>query len=95
MVSSHLRLLATVAAAAGTLAHALAHRPATTAVMAAVGAIAFWSRRGILSRMDRLRTTMTAHDAAGIRRFRRLHVLGMVLNVAQLLVICASLPVVL
>src|SRR4051794_23198051 len=74
-----------VVAAAGTLTHALAGRQATTAALAAVGTIAFMSRRSILSRMDRLRLTMTPNDAAGIRRFRRLHVLGMVLNVAQLL----------
>src|SRR4051794_14553180 len=84
-----------VVAAAGTLAHALAGRPATTAGLAAVGGIAFWSRREILSRMDRLRVTMTADDAAGIRRFRRLHVLGMVMNFVQLLAICVALPFVL
>ena len=82
-----------VVAAAGTLAHAAAHRPATTVGMAVVGLVAFCSRRAILSRMDNLRTTMTATDAAGIRRFRRLHVVGMSLNFAQLLAICAALPV--
>ena len=79
-------------AAAGTLAHAVAHRPATTAGMAAIGLVAFCSRRAILTRMDRLRATMNASDAAGIRRFRTLHVLGMSLNLAQLLLICVSLP---
>ena len=84
-----------VAAGAGTLAHALAGRPATTTGMAVVGLVAFWSRRIILSRMDRLRTTMTADDTVGIRRFRRLHAAGMFLNVVQLLLICISLPKVL
>jgi hypothetical protein len=84
-----------VVAAAGTLAHALAGRSVTSVAMAAVGAIAFSSRRIILSRMDRLRTTMTATDTDGIRQFRRLHVLGMVLNFVQLLAICAGLPIVL
>ena len=84
-----------VVAAAGVLAHALALRPLTTAGMAAVGGVAWWSRRVILSRMDSLRATMTADDAAGIRQFRKLHVLGMGLNVAQLGVICVALPVVL
>jgi hypothetical protein len=84
-----------VVAALGTLAHALAERPVTTAAMALLGGIAFCSRRVILSRMDRLRMTMTVTDTEGIRRFRRLHVLGMVLNFVQLLAICAALPVVL
>jgi hypothetical protein len=60
--------------------------------MAVIGVVAFWSRRVILSRMDRLRMTMTATDTAGIRQFRKLHVLGMSLNVAQLLTICVGLP---
>jgi hypothetical protein len=81
-----------VVAGAGMLVHALAQRPATTALMAVVVAIAFASRRTILFAMDRLRITMHENDTAGIRRFRRLHVLGMVLNVTQLLAICASLP---
>ena len=84
-----------VVAGAGTVAHALAERPGTTALMAAITAIAFGSRRMILSRMDRLRLTMTGTDAAGIRRFRQLHGLGMALNVAQLLAVCACLPLVL
>src|SRR5947207_5486116 len=46
-----------VVAAAGTLADALASRPALTVGMAAIGAVAFWSRRVILSRMDSLRAT--------------------------------------
>ena len=84
-----------VVAAAGTLSHALAQRPATAAGMGVVALVAFCSRRAILSRMDHLRSTMTATDTAGIRRFRKLHALGMSLNVAQLLVICAALPIVL
>jgi hypothetical protein len=82
-----------VAAAAGTLAHALAHRPVTTVGMATVGVVAFWSRSFILTRMDRLRASMTATDTAGIRRFRVLHVLGMVLNFVQLIAICVGLTV--
>ncbi len=57
--------------------------------------MAFWSRRAIVSRMDRLRLTMTATDTQGIRGFRRLHVLGMGLNFVQLLLICGTLPMVL
>jgi pterin-4a-carbinolamine dehydratase len=84
-----------VVAALGVIAHALVHRPVITLVMAGVGVIAMVSRRVVLVHMDRLRATMTATDAASIRSFRRWHVLGMALNVAQLLAICASLPFVL
>jgi len=82
-------------ACAGVATHALAHRPATAVGMAVVGAVAWCSRRAILSRMDRLRLTMTATDSAGIRQFRKLHVLGMSLNFGQLVVICGGLPVLL
>lgn len=81
-----------VVASAGFIAHAVAQRPATTAGMAVIGAAAFCSRRAILGRMDRLRLTMTATDADGIRRFRKLHAVGMLLNFAQLAVICGGLP---
>jgi hypothetical protein len=45
----------------------------------------------MLSRMDALRRTMKADDVAGILRFRRLHILGMLLNVGQLGVVVWSL----
>jgi hypothetical protein len=80
-----------VTAAAGLLANALAQRPIIATGMAAIALIAFLSRRGILSRMDRLRDVMTATDAARIRQFRHLHVLGMVLNVTQLAALCIGL----
>lgn len=82
-------------AVAGTLSHALGNRPSTTVAMMLVGLVALASRRAILSRMDALRATMTAADVTGIRRFRRLHVLGMSLNFVQLLAICFGLPFVL
>src|SRR3954467_4275869 len=59
-----------VAAGVGVLAHAIAGRPATTVEMAVIGVVAYCSRRGILSRMDQLRATMTATDTAAIREFR-------------------------
>lgn len=84
-----------VVASAGTLASAVAGRHRLLVAMAVIGAIAFTSRGFILSRMDRLRTTMTATDAVGIRQFRQLHVAGMVLNVTQLLLICVGLTILL
>lgn len=84
-----------VVAGAGTVFHALAQRPATTAGMAAIATVAVLSRRAILSRMDGLRAAMTPGDTERIRAFRKLHVVGMSLNVAQLAMICTALPVVL
>ena len=78
--------------AAGILTHALAQRTWTTAGMAFVCAVAYLSRRVILSRMDALRAAMTPEDAPRIREFRKLHVTGMVLNFVQMLGICFILP---
>ncbi|MET0312375.1 MAG: hypothetical protein ABW051_10020 [Burkholderiaceae bacterium] len=80
---------------AGILTHALAHRPWTTVGMVAICAIAWLSRRLIVSRMDAIRAVMTPEDAVRIREFRKLHVMGMVLNFVQLLAICFTLPKVL
>jgi len=52
--------------------------------MACIAFIGFAARRTLVSRMDRLRSTMTATDALAIRGFRRLHVAGIVLNVVLL-----------
>jgi len=60
-------------------------------MLAGIALIAFLSRRGILSRMDRLRDAMTATDMVRIRQFRLLHVWGMVLNFAQLFAVCVGL----
>jgi hypothetical protein len=84
-----------IVASAGALTHALAHRPISAAGLLAIGAVAFFSRVAILARMDRLRFGASPLDSAGIRRFRKLHVLGMALNFAQLLAVCAALPAVL
>lgn len=80
-----------VTAGVGALAHAAVGRPIIAAGMAGIALIAFASRRGILSGMDRLRDAMTATDAARIRQFRKLHVWGMVLNVVQLVAVCFGL----
>ena len=47
------------------------------------------SRAGIgsIARMDAVRSTITADDARAIRRFRRLHIAGMLLNVVMLAVV--------
>lgn len=83
-----------VVASVATLSHAIAGRTITAGMLLGVVLIAWRCSRAILPRMDRLRATMTPTDAAAIREFRRLHMLGMGLNVAQLAVICGTLPIV-
>src|SRR3954463_10834858 len=56
-----------VCASAGTLAHAVAGRKVTTAMLLAIALVAWQCKRQILPRMDRLRDTMTPTDAQGIR----------------------------
>lgn len=51
--------------------------------MTCIAFVAFAARRVIVSRMDRLRSTMTA-DVLAVPVFRRIHVAGIVLNVFQL-----------
>ena len=71
-------------AAAGALSFAFSDRRFMAMAMACIAFIGFAARRAIVSRMDWLRSTMTATDALAIRGFRRLHVAGIVLNVIQL-----------
>ena len=73
-------LTSTVAAAS----YGFAGRPIFSVGLCGVGALAFLLRRAVISRMDRLRSTMTPSDKAAISRFRRLHIGGMAINVVQL-----------
>lgn len=75
-----LTVIGSVAAAS----YALTGRPGFAVGMAGVAVLAVLLRRLIVGRMDALRATMTADDAPGIAGFRRLHVRGMLINVAQL-----------
>ena len=71
-------------AAVGGVGFAFSDRRFMAVVMACIAVIGFAARRTIVARMDRLRSTMTATDALSIRRFRQLHVTGIMLNVVQL-----------
>jgi hypothetical protein len=73
-----------IAALVCTLSYALAVQPAISFGMAGIAAFAFAVRNGVISRMDRLRSTMTVGDSAAIAQFRRLHITGIVLNVVPL-----------
>ncbi len=72
----------------GAVAYALASHALSSAAMCVIFLVAFASRNTVLPRMDLLRTRPDPMDAPDIRRFRRLHVAGMMLNFTQLIGIC-------
>jgi hypothetical protein len=80
-----------VTATVGALSSALANRPTIALGLGLVGACGFAGSRWFVARMDRVRSTMTADDSAGIQRFRRLHIVGMLLNVALLAGFCIGM----
>lgn len=68
-------------AVVGTLANVLSDRPVLAAAIACVGLTGFTARSMIVSRLDGLRSTIDATNAPAMRRFRRLHLTGMAINV--------------
>jgi hypothetical protein len=54
--------------------------------LAMVGLVVFvlLIRRGMLSKMDRVRDAINRGESMAVARFRRLHIAGMLLNVVQL-----------
>ena len=81
-----------VTGAVGTLAFALAGRPAFVIGIGLVAAFAFSARRWFLRRMDAQLGTTHAGDAEAARRLRRLHWGGMFCNAVQLVAIMISIP---
>jgi hypothetical protein len=78
-------------ATVGALSGALAGRAAIALAFGGVAGIGFAGRRWLVARMDLVRSTMTADDSPAIARFRRLHIAGMLANVALLAVFCFGL----
>jgi len=72
----------------GALSSALAGRLAIALALSGVAGIGFAGRHWFVSRMDTVRSTMTADDSSAIRQFRRLHIAGMLLNVVLLAAFC-------
>lgn len=72
----------------GALSSALAGRSAVALALIFVAGIGFAGRHWFISRMDMVRSTMTADDSSAIRKFRRLHIAGMLLNVVLLAAFC-------
>jgi len=78
-------------ASAAALSYAWSGKPPFALGMAFIAALAFALRRWIIiPRMDILRHTIPAADTS-IFRFRRLHIAGMMLNVAQLCTVAWAL----
>jgi len=75
----------------GATCYVLAGRPTMALVVGCVGLLGVAGRQWFITRMDNLRENMTADDRVSIRGFRRLHIAGMLLNVALLGAFCASM----
>lgn len=73
-----------ITAGVGALSYALAERLTIATALICVAALGLAARFWFVSRMDSVRSTMTPDDAAAIRRFRQLHIAGMLLNVVLL-----------
>src|SRR4051812_14838788 len=74
----------TLMAALASASYALAGQPAFSVGMAFVAAFALAARWSIVRRMDALRPAMTPGNPAAIRKFRRMHMAGMLINGVQL-----------
>ena len=77
-------IAAMVTAAAAALSYSVAGQTAFALGMGCIATLAFGTRRWIIPGMDALRSTMNASDSGAIFQFRRLHIIGMLLNVSQL-----------
>jgi hypothetical protein len=85
----YLAVMLTAGAAA--LGYAWTAKPAFALGMACIATLAFALRRWlVIPRMDDLRDRIPASDTA-IVRFRRLHIAGMMLNVAELATVAWAL----
>lgn len=85
----YLAVMLTASAAA--LGYAWTAKPAFALGMACIATLAFALRRWlVIPRMDDLRDMIPASDTA-VFRFRRLHIVGMMLNVAELATVAWAL----
>jgi hypothetical protein len=73
----------TVAAVAAAGCALLGYR-AVALAMAGLAVFVLVIRGWVISRMDTLRSEITRGESMAVRRFRRLHIAGMVINVIQL-----------
>ena len=75
-------------ATVGALSSAFAERAAIAVAFGCIAALGLAGCRWIVARMDKLRSTMTADDSLAIKRFRKIHITGMLINVLLLAAFC-------
>lgn len=80
-------------ATVGTLSSAFAGRPLLAMAIAGIALTGFTARQVIVSSMDRLRGTMTVTDTPAKRKFRALHITGIVLNILLMIGFVSALIV--
>ena len=80
-----------ITATVGALSFALAGQPTIAVAVGCVAAFGLAGRHWFVAWMDAVRSTMTPDDSAAIRRFRRLHIAGMLLNVVLLAGFCIGM----
>lgn len=80
-------------AAPAAVSYAFLGRPYLALGAATLAALAFALRRAVTQKMDTLRLRIAAHDreVAAILEFRNLHVVAIIINVAQLALIVGSM----
>lgn len=78
-------------AAATAVSFSLAGRPALAAVAAALAIMAAVLRRTVIPTMDRLRARIQDNDTDAISRFRKIHVVAILINLLQLVAVVWSL----
>jgi len=84
--------VAAMATAGGTaISYAFLHRPAFAAGAAALALAAAVVRRRVLPVMDQLRERILADDAWAVARFRKIHSMLLLSNLAQLVLLVWSL----
>lgn len=84
-------LAAICAASATAFGFALAGRLVFAAGAAGLALLAIFLRRTVIPKMDALRAQIQVSEADAIAGFRRMHVMAILVNVAQLVVIVSSL----
>ena len=70
-----------------TISYALVGHFSFSAGMVAIGALALFLRKEVLSGMDGLRARIESGDSTAISDFRHIHIVGMVVNLVQLVVL--------
>jgi hypothetical protein len=87
-------LVAAIAAAVATLAFAAAGRPGLMLGTALIAAFAFAARRWFLIRIDAALQARDAGSLDAVRRLRRLHLMGMLVNLVVFAAAASMVPLI-